>query len=117
MHERRASGKRGGKGTLLRAERRRRAWTQQLLADFAGISVPTVQRAERGEALRVDTVRLLSDTLGKSPQELGLVEVDEDEVRSGLGLHRPYVRGRLVSAGVLSSMRLFAAVVAAVDGV
>ena len=116
MQERRSGVKREGKGALLRAERRRRAWTQQLLADFARISVPTVQRAERGEALRMDTVQLLCDALGKTPQELGLVGVDEDEVRPGRGLHHPYVRGTLVSAGVLSSVRLFAAVVAAVDG-
>lgn len=116
MHERRSGVKREGKGALLRAERRRRAWTQQLLADCAGISVPTVQRAERGEALRMDTVQLLCAALGKTPQELGLVGVDEDEVRLGQGLHHPYVRGMLVSARVLSSVRLFATVVAAVDG-
>ena len=116
MHERRENVKQKEKGALLRAERRGRAWTQQHLADFAQVSVPTVQRAERGEALRMDTVQLLCAALGKTPQELGLVGVDEDEVRPGPGLRHPYVRGTLVSAGVLSSVRLFATVVAAVDG-
>jgi transcriptional regulator with XRE-family HTH domain len=115
MHKRRSGVKREGKGALLRTERQRRAWTQQHLADFAQVSVPTVQRAERGEALRVDTVRLLCDALGKTPQELGLFGVAEDAGCSGRGLRRPYVHGTLVSAGVLSSVQLFAVLVATGD--
>ena len=37
---------------LLRAERLRHGWTQQQLADFAGISLSTVERAEKGIAFR-----------------------------------------------------------------
>ena len=34
------------RNALLRTERLRRGWTQQQLADFAGISLSTVERAE-----------------------------------------------------------------------
>ena len=57
----------------LRRARMQRAWTQQALADFAGVSLSTIEKAERGEALRVDCVKLICDTLDMTPQDLGLV--------------------------------------------
>src|SRR5690348_457655 len=60
----------------LRTERLRRGWTQRQLADFAGISLSTVERAERGEAIRVDCIQRLCECLSKSPEELGLFKID-----------------------------------------
>ncbi|MBV9689135.1 MAG: helix-turn-helix transcriptional regulator [Ktedonobacteraceae bacterium] len=57
----------------LRLERLKRSWTQQELADFAQVSLSSVERAEQGRPLRVDICRRLCDCLGKTkPQELGL---------------------------------------------
>jgi transcriptional regulator with XRE-family HTH domain len=58
---------------LLRTERLRRAWTQQQLADFAGISLSTVERSERGEPIRVDCMQRLCECLSKTSEELGLL--------------------------------------------
>ncbi len=58
----------------LRKERRQRNLTQRDLADLAGISLSTIQRAEQGRPIRVDCRRLLCACLGKTAQELGLVE-------------------------------------------
>ena len=58
---------------LLRTERLCRAWTQQQLAGFAGISLSTVERSERGEPIRVDCIQRLCECLSKSSEELGLL--------------------------------------------
>ncbi len=34
---------------LLRAARQQKGWNQHQLADFAGVSLSTIERAERGE--------------------------------------------------------------------
>lgn len=61
--------------TLLRTERLRRGWTQQQLADFAAISLSTVERAEKGEAIRVDCIQRLCECLSKTSEELGLLKI------------------------------------------
>src|SRR5579864_906477 len=70
---------------LLRTERLRRGWTQRQLADFAAISLSTVERAERGEAIRVDCIQRLCECLSKTSEELGLLKI---EVRAAEGNHR-----------------------------
>jgi DNA-binding Xre family transcriptional regulator len=62
---------------FLRTERRRRGWSQQQLADFAGISLTTVERAERGESIRIDSIQRLCECLSKTPEELGLLKMNE----------------------------------------
>ena len=62
---------------LLRAERLRHGWTQQQLADFAGISLSTVERAEKGESIRVDCIQRLCECLSKRSEELGLLKIEE----------------------------------------
>jgi transcriptional regulator with XRE-family HTH domain len=49
------------KNTSLRAARHHKGWNQQQLADFAGLSLSTVERAERGEPMRVDSIQRLRD--------------------------------------------------------
>jgi len=64
------------RNTLLRTERLRRGWTQQQLADFAAISLSTVERAEKGGSIRVDCIQRLCECLSKTPEELGLLKID-----------------------------------------
>jgi transcriptional regulator with XRE-family HTH domain len=68
------------KNTLLRAARRQKAWSQQQLADFAGVSLSTVERAERGEPSRVDNIERLCACLQKTPEQLGLVHTEDQGV-------------------------------------
>ena len=70
------------RNTLLRTERLRRGWTQRQLADFAEISLSTVERAEKGEAIRVDCIQRLCKCLSKTSEELGLLKLDEKTVES-----------------------------------
>lgn len=61
------------KNMLLRTTRRQMGWNQQQLADFAGVSLSTIERAERGEPIRVDTIERLCTCLQKTPEQLGLL--------------------------------------------
>src|SRR5215469_8743911 len=64
------------RNTLLRSERQRHGWTQQHLADFAGVSLSTVERAEKGESIRVDCIQRLCECLAKTSEELGLLKIE-----------------------------------------
>jgi transcriptional regulator with XRE-family HTH domain len=68
------------KNTLLRAARLQNRWSQQQLADFAGVSLSTVERAERGEPSRVDNIERLCACLQKTPEQLGLINIEDYEV-------------------------------------
>ena len=68
--------------TLLRTERLRRGWTQRQLADFAAISLSTVERAEKGESIRVDCIQRLCECLSKTSEELGLLKIDRRALES-----------------------------------
>ncbi|MBX5457703.1 MAG: helix-turn-helix transcriptional regulator [Thermogemmatispora sp.] len=63
----------------LRLARKRRGWSQRELADFAGVSLSTVERAERGEAIRIDSIQRLSRCLEASPEALGLLGLPAEE--------------------------------------
>ncbi len=67
------------KNMLLREARRHQGWSQQQLADFAEVSLSTIERAERGEAIRIDNVERVCSCLQKSPEQLGLLHVRDDE--------------------------------------
>jgi len=56
-----------------------RPLTQAQLAGLAGVSKSTVERAERGEAIRVDSIQLLCDFLEKDARELGLASTDTED--------------------------------------
>lgn len=66
---------------LLRKARKNKGWSQQQLADFAQISLSTVERAERGLSIRVDSIQRISQTLELSPMHLGLLEEPEEVKR------------------------------------
>src|SRR5690349_21774055 len=63
----------------LKKARLKLGYTQVMLADFAQAGKATIQRAERGETLRPDTIRQLCQYFSEhyhrevEPQELGLV--------------------------------------------
>src|SRR6266487_1716612 len=68
------------RNSLLRTARLRKGWSQQELADWARVSLSSVQRAERGGALRVDICQRICSALGKErPEELGLRCIGEGE--------------------------------------
>ena len=66
---------------LLRTARQQQGWSQQQLADFAEISLSTIARAERGEPIRVDNIQRLCACLQKTPEQLGLVKTEDQEVK------------------------------------
>jgi transcriptional regulator with XRE-family HTH domain len=68
------------KNILLRAARQQRRWNQQQLADFAGVSLSTVERAERGEPIRVDNLERLCACLQQTPDQLGLLHLEGYDV-------------------------------------
>ncbi len=65
-----------GNTNALRLARRRHNLTQQLLADFTQLGLSTIERAERGLPLRLDSCRRLCDYFGMSAEELGLLHSD-----------------------------------------
>jgi len=77
------------RNTLLRTERLRHGWTQRQLADFAEISLSTVERAEKGEAIRVDCIQRLCKCLWKTSEELGLLKIEERALESNNNLKQP----------------------------
>ena len=70
----------GMKNTLLRAARLQNRWSQQQLADFAEVSLSTVERAERGEPIRVDNIERLCTCFQKTPEQLGLIDIEDYEL-------------------------------------
>lgn len=76
------------KNPLLRLERLRKGWSQQQLADFALVSLSTVARAERGEAIRIDSIQRLCECLSKTSEELGLLKLDMRVLESNSSMER-----------------------------
>jgi len=67
------------KNILLRTARQQNGWNQQQLADFAGLSLSTIERAERGEPIRVDNLERLCTCLQRTPDQLGLIKREDHE--------------------------------------
>lgn len=58
-------------GRLVAANRRRKEWTQQQLADHSGVSLDMINRIERGvSAARFPNIKKLADALEVDPAEL-----------------------------------------------
>ena len=73
----------------VRAMRRGRAMTQEDLADIAGCSVVTIQRAERGEALSANTIASIAAAF----------DVAADELTGATQDDRPYLPLDPISGG------------------
>ena len=54
----------------VRAIRYKRFLTQAELAELAEVSLPVIQRMERGEDVRFTSIRSVADALGIEPSEL-----------------------------------------------
>jgi len=90
---------------LLRAARQQEGWNQQQLADFAELSLSTIERVERGEPIRVDSIQRLCTCLHKTPEQLGLLngeheENEGDEMNRRQTLHILGVTGTALLVGV-----------------
>jgi transcriptional regulator with XRE-family HTH domain len=83
------------KNVLLRTERLRQGWSQRQLADFAEVSLSTVERAERGEQIRVDCIQRLCVCLEKTPEQLSLLNMEFAEKIE----RRDFVHGALSLTG------------------
>ena len=60
--------------------RKRKGYSQELLAELSGLNLRTIQRVEKGETVpRGDTLQRLSKTLGTSPDDLLDWTVKEDK--------------------------------------
>jgi transcriptional regulator with XRE-family HTH domain len=57
-------------GERIHLERVKRSWSQEQLAERAGMSVRTIQRIESGQVPALETMRLLADALGIGVDEL-----------------------------------------------
>jgi transcriptional regulator with XRE-family HTH domain len=55
----------------LRLERTRKRLTQKMLADLTGLGEATIERAEGGARVSLDTQQRLCAFFHKTPQELG----------------------------------------------
>lgn len=65
---------------LLRAIRQQQRWNQKQLAELSGVSLSTIERAERGEPLRLDNIERLCACLRKTPEQLGLINIEDLEL-------------------------------------
>jgi len=61
--------------TKIRAERERRAWSQEHLAEASGLSLRTVQRVETSGAASFETARALAAVFGLAVDQLGTHQV------------------------------------------
>jgi transcriptional regulator with XRE-family HTH domain len=68
------------KNSELCKERLRQGLTQVGLAVKAGLSEETIQRAERGEGISIDSMQKICACLGKSPEQLDLLKIEDEEV-------------------------------------
>ena len=57
-------------GNYIKRLRDLNAWTQEDLALKSGVSVSTIQRAERGENISQDVIICLADVFGVSVQDI-----------------------------------------------
>lgn len=88
------------KNTLLRVARLQNQWNQQQLADFAGVSLSTIERAERGEPIRVDNIERLCICLQRTPDQLGLIKTEDQEVNTKMANVRAKPLPPVVSNGL-----------------
>jgi transcriptional regulator with XRE-family HTH domain len=73
---------------LLRNARRKKGWSQQQLADFAGLSLSTIQRAERGKPIRIDSIQRICECFQQTPEQLGLIRSNEKDQNSSEVPHK-----------------------------
>ncbi len=103
----------------LKKARQDLGYSQQTLAHFIGISVPTIKRIEAGKTVRIDSIRLICDFFTEKykreikPHELGLVrEENQDNSKLyipqhniiDLSLPNPEIADKLDNAEVIINL-------------
>ncbi|GCE27561.1 hypothetical protein KDA_30450 [Dictyobacter alpinus] len=88
------------KNEKLRAERVNQQLSQELLANLAGVSRASIERAENGAMPRSDTINRICHALNKSPEDLGFVTFSRREVNTKIATG---VLGGLLLLSSLSS--------------
>ena len=84
-------------GQRLRFLREERGYSQNMLADFAGVSQTHLRRVELGEAdVTVNHLRLICDALGVSLKEFFDAESPEDELTAAVSSLSPRQKSLLV---------------------
>ncbi|GAB4194791.1 MAG: hypothetical protein Tsb002_26680 [Wenzhouxiangellaceae bacterium] len=93
------------KGYLAKDLREQRAWSQQHLADAAGISLRTVQRIEKAGQASPESTKALASTLGVRADELLEVAagVRAKQRRRQMAIGIPALAGLLVSLTFLAT--------------
>lgn len=67
-----------------------RPLTQRQLADFAEVSLSTIERAEHGKPIRIDCQQRICAYFNKTPGDLGLQVIGEDEQDSSEALYNRF---------------------------
>ena len=93
---------------LLRAARQQQGWSQQQLADLDGVSLSKIERAERGDPLRIDNVELICSCFQLPPEQLGLIRGYDMKRREANKILAGVAGGLFAAATGSSFMRLWA---------
>jgi transcriptional regulator with XRE-family HTH domain len=88
--------------SYIKAQRERRAWSQEHLAEVAGLGLRTIQRIEKTGAASYESARSLAAVFGMDVAELRVEQGSAAAARVSVGL-RPVlgVLGALVAGGAL----------------
>lgn len=89
---------------FIKAERERRAWSQNHLADAAGISLRTIQRVESAGTASKETTLAIASALSTSVEQLVIASSTAERKRTGFRFGWP-----LATASVLLVSSLFIA--------
>jgi DNA-binding XRE family transcriptional regulator len=84
----------------LKEQRNSRDWTQDMLANFSGLSVRTIQRIESGERVNIETAKSLAATFGmESYADLTATHAGEgdNEAKSADGSHQECAAHRSIT--------------------
>ena len=86
---------------LIRTERERRAWTQEHVAELAGLGVRTIQRVEATGTASVESATALSAVL-EIP--LAALRADLPAAGGGSGWKPAIIDGLILAAGAFTAM-------------
>lgn len=97
------------KSGVIRKLRERKCWSQEGLAQKAGVSVRTLQRLEAGEPAKMDTVAYVAEALEVAPNDIlefreAAANENGNEGKSPSGVPIPVVVHRIEDGGTLLSL-------------
>jgi transcriptional regulator with XRE-family HTH domain len=86
----------------IQQERKRRAWTQQHLAEVSGLGMRTIQRIEKSATASPESVQALAACFGLGPSDLMVLP------EQGAPAHRRWLRWPATAAAVVAALTLIA---------